>query len=95
MKSGPVTSLDKVETAAKARAARDFGISVEYALDMDDSDEDQTERLATDEQMKRIAAYSKSLQREQPQSELTGEEADRLLRELVEEYNRAGKKKSA
>jgi hypothetical protein len=35
MKSGPLSSLDKVETAAKARAARDFGISVEYALEMD------------------------------------------------------------
>ena len=35
-KTGPFTSLDKVETAAKARAARDFGISCEYALDMED-----------------------------------------------------------
>jgi hypothetical protein len=35
MKSGPLSSLDKVETAAKARAARDFGISVEDALEMD------------------------------------------------------------
>ncbi len=95
MKSGPVTSLDKVETAAKARAARDFGISVEYALDMDDSDEDQTQRLATDEQMKRITAYCKSLQREQPHGELTVQEPDRLPRDLVQEYNRAGKKKSA
>ena len=35
-KSGLLTALDKVETAAKARAARDFGISTEFALDMDD-----------------------------------------------------------
>ncbi len=38
LKSGPLSSLDKVETAAKARAARDFGISVEYALDTEIDD---------------------------------------------------------
>lgn len=36
-KQGKLTQLDKVETGAKARAARDFGISTELALDMDDS----------------------------------------------------------
>lgn len=38
LKSGPVTALDKVETGAKARAARDFGISIECALDMLDEE---------------------------------------------------------
>jgi hypothetical protein len=36
-KQGKLTSLDKVETQAKARAARDLGISTELALDIDDS----------------------------------------------------------
>ena len=38
MKSGPLSSLDKVETAAKARCARDFGISTELALEWDESE---------------------------------------------------------
>jgi hypothetical protein len=32
-KQGLLSALDKVETAAKARAARDFGVSTELALD--------------------------------------------------------------
>ena len=35
-KQGPLSSLDKIETAAKARASRDFGISTELALDIED-----------------------------------------------------------
>jgi hypothetical protein len=35
-KQGKLTELDRVETKAKARAARDFGIGTEHALDMDD-----------------------------------------------------------
>src|SRR2546421_4176910 len=35
-KQGSLSSLDKIETGAKARAARDFGIGTEYALDMED-----------------------------------------------------------
>ena len=42
MKQGSITSLDKVETAAKARAARDFGIGTEYALDMVPDETDAT-----------------------------------------------------
>ncbi|MFL5591040.1 MAG: hypothetical protein ACJ8DI_25780 [Ktedonobacteraceae bacterium] len=38
-KQGSLASLDKVETGAKARAARDFGIGTEYALDMESEDE--------------------------------------------------------
>jgi hypothetical protein len=37
LKSGKLSQLDKVETAAKARCARDIGIGTEYALDVDDS----------------------------------------------------------
>jgi hypothetical protein len=33
MKQGLLSALDKVETAAKARAARDAGVSTELALD--------------------------------------------------------------
>jgi len=36
MKQGLLSQLDKVETAAKARCARDFGVSTELALDWDD-----------------------------------------------------------
>src|SRR2546421_10197134 len=35
-KQGLLSSLDKVETAAKARASRDFGIGTELALDFED-----------------------------------------------------------
>lgn len=38
MKQGRVAELDKVEKKAKARAASDFGIGTEYALDFDDVD---------------------------------------------------------
>ena len=42
MKQGPLSGLDKVETAAKARALRDLGISTELALDMDDESDTPT-----------------------------------------------------
>ncbi len=42
MKSGPLSSLDKVETAAKARCARDFGISTELALDITEVEEEDS-----------------------------------------------------
>ena len=35
-KQGLLSALDKVETAAKARASRDFGIGTELALDFED-----------------------------------------------------------
>jgi hypothetical protein len=38
-KQGFLTELDRVETKAKARAARDLGISTELALDFDDTPE--------------------------------------------------------
>lgn len=37
-KQGKLSELDRVETKAKARAARDFGIGTEHALDMDDAE---------------------------------------------------------
>jgi hypothetical protein len=44
LKSGALSTLDKVETAAKARCARDFGISTELALETDlDSEGDLTD----------------------------------------------------
>ena len=42
LKQGRLSALDKVETAAKARCARDFGISTELALEL------QEEELETD-----------------------------------------------
>src|SRR6266704_1766043 len=41
MKQGLFTALDKVETAAKARCCRDFGIGTEYALDFEAEDEQE------------------------------------------------------
>lgn len=38
LKSGSLANLDKVETAAKARCARDFGISTELALDIHEAE---------------------------------------------------------
>ncbi len=38
MKQGQLSQLDKLETAAKARCARDRGISTELALDMEDGE---------------------------------------------------------
>ncbi|MFL5591836.1 MAG: hypothetical protein ACJ797_14420 [Ktedonobacteraceae bacterium] len=50
-KQGLLSALDKVETAAKARASRDFGISTELALDFEDDAVDtpasQAEALVT------------------------------------------------
>src|SRR5712691_11269705 len=42
-KQGLLSALDRVETGAKARAARDFGIGTEYALDMEAEDEQADE----------------------------------------------------
>src|SRR6266702_1007691 len=47
MKQGTFAQLDKIETAAKARAARDFGISTELALDMEDEDNGNGEVVST------------------------------------------------
>ena len=38
MKSGLLSQLDKVETAAKVRCARDFGCGTQYALEYEDSE---------------------------------------------------------
>src|SRR6266852_6307905 len=50
-KQGLLSALDRVETGAKARAARDFGIGTEYALDMEAEDtpagQDTGEALAS------------------------------------------------
>jgi hypothetical protein len=37
-KQGKLSMLDKIETAAKARCARDFGIGTEHALDIEDAE---------------------------------------------------------
>ena len=44
-KQGLLSALDKVETGAKARAARDFGIGTEYALDMEAEEDLDTHDL--------------------------------------------------
>ena len=44
LKQGPLKELDKVETKAKSRVARDIGIGTEYALDMDTDESDATQR---------------------------------------------------
>jgi hypothetical protein len=42
-KQGPLSELDRIETKAKARAARDLGISTELALDMDDTPDNEVQ----------------------------------------------------
>lgn len=42
MKQGKLSELDKVETAAMARASRNFGISTEMTLDFDELEEKGT-----------------------------------------------------
>lgn len=42
LKQGKLTELDKVETKAKSRVARDVGIGTEYALDMTADETDAT-----------------------------------------------------
>jgi hypothetical protein len=46
-KQGKLSMLDKIETAAKARAARDFGISTELALDMEDATVDENAEVVS------------------------------------------------
>jgi len=59
MKSGPLSSLDKVETAAKARCARDFGISTELALDI--SEVEEAGHVSDEDELKAIMAECKAL----------------------------------
>ena len=51
MKQGKLTILDKVETGAKARAARDFGIGTEHALDMDDGEIEASITMIEDQRL--------------------------------------------
>ncbi len=44
LKQGPLKDLDKVETKAKSRVARDIGIGTEYALDMESDETGATQR---------------------------------------------------
>lgn len=46
-KSGPLTNLDKIETAAQARCARLFGVSTEYALESDTGEEEEEAAAST------------------------------------------------
>lgn len=84
MKSGPFSALDKVETACKARCARDFGISTELALDI----EEAQVPMATEEQIKRLVAYAGKLGYEESGEGLTFEDANQLLKEWYDEYQR-------
>jgi DNA repair and recombination protein RAD52 len=77
------------------RCLRAYGSQFGNELYGDTSNAQPSHRTATAEQVKRIGAYCQRLKREQPQGELTYEEADKLLRELVDAYNNTNKKKSA
>ncbi len=46
-KSGPLSSLDKIETAAQARCCRLFGIGTEYALESDTDGEEEEAAVTT------------------------------------------------
>jgi hypothetical protein len=60
-KQGLLSALDKVETGAKARAARDFGISTELALDMDEETTGAAGGQDASEQLTAIKSELKTL----------------------------------
>src|SRR5436305_5952411 len=60
-KQGSLSALDKVETAAKARASRDFGIGTELALDFEDDAIDTGAGQDTSELLASIKAEVKEL----------------------------------
>jgi hypothetical protein len=62
LKQGLLSALDKVETAAKARAARDYGVSTELALDSEPEEDLDTPTLPGN---KRAANAPRSLPRGQ------------------------------
>ncbi len=84
LKQGKLSELDKVETGAMARAARNFGISTEYALDF--PEEPEQVLMETPEQRSRIDAYCKYLGLES-YDEMTQDDASQVLHELVEQYD--------
>ena len=81
MKQGKLSELDKIETAAMAGAARNFGIGTEYALEIDEA-ADELPRMATDEHVKRLVAYADKLGYETPEG-LTFEDANPASQRMV------------
>src|SRR5947208_3861691 len=97
-KQGTLSSLDKVETGAKARAARDFGIGTEYALDMEAEDEagaggkptvslaevkDAVKTLNLVHNLQQWQAWKKTaLGRDVPDEKLTGGQLAKLKRAI-------------
>ena len=80
MKQGLLTQLDRVETAAKARALRDLGISTELALDHDDSDADDVPTTPPQRptQARKPATSNHSTQATQPPPAQSAEDVDEL-----------------
>lgn len=105
LKQGRLSNIDKVETAAKARAARDFGIGTEHALDMEDAaiegavvgsslvadSQGATVNLATAQDKKNIEQLCKAVGRECPNLEgLKANEAMIIIQNLsIEARERA------
>jgi hypothetical protein len=90
-KQGRLTELDRVETKAKARAARDFGIGTEHALDLDDTPDNEVASTTVSEvqhvRSSIVAAQNGHAQIEAPKTTQTPEEA--LKQRLIATYDRA------
>jgi len=99
-KQGLLSELDRVETAAKARAARDIGIGTEYALDVESEDEQtaQAEALtAIKAEVKRLglvrnpqqwAAFKKkAIGRDLPDSKLSAAHITKLNAAIEQHKN--------
>ena len=96
MKQGLLSQLDKLETAAKARCARDLGISTELALDIEEEAPEPRESLqAIMAECKHLGLASNSetwatwkqsiLSKQVPNQRLTGEHLA-MLREAIEAF---------
>jgi hypothetical protein len=89
LKSGLLSALDKVETAAKARCARDIGCGTEYALDFEP--EEEIAEVVTSGVVSE--PESRPVQAEKPQ-EKTGVELEQAIRDKLNDlYPRAKKLK--
>lgn len=104
LKSGPLSTLDKVETAAKARCARDFGISTELALEWDEdavpsaatNDTEELHAIMAEARMLKLATdtpswhqWKLSVLRYQVANKALKAGELKLLRDAIEDYKLA------
>lgn len=86
-KQGKLSELDKVETAAKARCARDFGIGTEYALDMTPNETDAVHITTTTNTPKTTQAPKPQQPKQQPKQEAPKQEPQQPPKQLPQRAN--------